>query len=638
MMSARLWLVSILLFGFNPAFASEEILSFHSDVQINVDGSLHVVESIEVRAENQQINRGIYRDFPTVYHDKMGTTTRIGFTVLSVHRDGQAEDYHLSNLSNGVRIYIGKQDVILDPAVYRYQIEYRSTRQLGFFDDFDELYWNVTGNGWIFPIQQASASVRLPQAVSASQINMTGYTGAQGSRAQFLTHHIAEPNEFYYETTQPLDVYEGLTIVLNWPKGIINEPSTQQRWQYFMQDNQHNLFAMGGLILVFVYYLLLWLKVGKDPEKGVIVPLYQAPDGFSPASMRFVSAMGYDDKCFSAALVNLTVKGAITIDQDVKGKFTLSKNESSNIELAAGEAVIMQELFETANTITLKQSEHTRIGSALRGHASSLYADYEKLYYRSNKKYFTPGILLSLAAIILSFANMQDQEIIFSTVFVGVFTLIPFAVLGLSFRRLFKQRKFQSLMNIAIQLAFFGFFFSFTGDIIRQLLTQNLHLVAWPVLVSVYLLVACNILFEQWLKAPTLAGRKLLDQIEGFKLYLNVAEEDELSVSGRPQFTTDIYEKFLPYAIALGVESAWSRQLDAAISAGIISANYQPAGFAYHNSYHSFGSFSESLSDSMTAAVSSSSSAPGSSSGSSSSGSSGGSSGGGGGGGGGGGW
>jgi uncharacterized membrane protein YgcG len=638
MMIVRWLLISIILIGLNNANAAEEILSFHSDIQINIDGSLHVIESIKVRAENQQIKRGIYRDFPTVYHDNMGTTTRIGFELLSVKRDGMPENYHLSSLSNGVRIYTGKQDVILDPAVYSYQIEYRSTRQLGFFKAFDELYWNVTGNGWIFPIQQASANVVLPQAVAANRINMTGYTGVQGATDQFLTHHIAEANEFYYETTQPLSPYQGLTIVLNWPKGIIKEPSTQQRLQDFIQDNKHNLYATGGLLLVFIYYLLVWMKVGKDPEKGLIVPLYQAPEGFSPASIRFISAMKYDDKCFSAALINLAVKGAISINQDVKGKFNLTKKEGDNIELAPGEAAIMQQLFKVNNHITLKQSEHERVIPALREHASCLYQDYESLYYRTNKKFFAPGIVLSIAAIILSFINMQEQEIISSTIFVGMFTLIPFFILGISFRRFFKQRKFQSLLKIAVQLIFFGIFFSFAGDMIRQVFTQNMHLVAWPVLISSYLLVAGNILFEQWLKAPTLAGRRLLDKIEGFKLYLNVAEEDELKLSEKPQFTTDIYEKFLPYAIALGVESAWSKQLDAAISAGIVQSDYHPTGLAYHHSHHDFGNFSENLSDSMTAAVSSASTAPGSSSGSSSSGSSGGSSGGGGGGGGGGGW
>jgi len=157
--------------------------------------------------------------------------------------------------------------------------------------------------------------------------------------------------------------------------------------------------------------------------------------------------------------------------------------------------------------------------------------------------------------------------------------------------------------------------------------------VAWPIVISTYLMIAINLLFEQWLKAPTLAGRKLLDQIEGFKLYLNVAEEDEIELSGEPRFTTDIYEQFLPFAIALGVDHAWSAKLDQAVAGGLIDSGYHPRGFLYYNSDHGMTDFSSSLSTGLDSAISSSSTAPGSSSGSS-----GGSSGGGGGGGGGGGW
>ena len=631
----RLTLLCLLLICNSELSANEQILSFHSDIQINADGSLLVNETIQVQAENRQIKRGIYRDFPTLYHGKLGTSVRVGFELLSVKRDGTNENYHLKDISNGIRIYIGSQSKILPPAIYSYQIQYRTTRQLGFFDEFDELYWNVTGNGWEFPIQQASATVRLPQPVNTNQITMTGYTGPQGSTQQYLTHHVVEDDEFYFETTQALARKQGLTIVLNWPKGVVSEPSTQQRWQYFLQDNKHNVIAAAGLLIVFIYYLLIWLKLGRDPQQGVIIPLYQAPEGFSPASIRFISSMDYDDQCFGAALINLAIKGAITIDQDARKKFTLSKTQDFNGDLAPGEAVILNHLFDISDTVTLERSQHARVIPTVREHAASLYEDYEKLYFRSNKKYFLPGILLSLATLVLAVINSPDIEIIFSTLFVGMFTLIPLFIIGASIMRYLKKRRFMSLLQMAIQFAVLGIFFSLTGDAIRQAM-NHLDLVAWPLLISAYLLVVCNILFEQWLKAPTLAGRKLLDKIEGFKLYLSVAEEDELELSGKPEFTTDVFEKFLPYAIALGVENAWSKKLQSAIAAGLVQPDYHPSGFYYHDRHEGFSSFSENLSNSMSEAISASTTPPGSSSGSS--GSSGGSSGGGGGGGGGGGW
>jgi uncharacterized membrane protein YgcG len=622
----------ISLFIISPLLASEQILSFHSAISIQQDGQLHVLETIQVTAENQQIQRGIYRDFPTIYKGKFGLVTQVSFNVLSVTRDGKTEPYHIKKMQNGQRVYIGDQNVRLSPGEYSYQLEYKTDRQLGFFENYDELYWNVTGNGWNFPILQASADIFLPAPVDSNQVQLTGYTGAAGSTQQYLTHHIEESSNFYFETTQPLAKNEGLTIVANWPKGLINEPDRQQKRNHFIQDNRHSLVAVGGIGLVLIYYGLVWIKVGKDPEAGVIHPRYKAPADFSPASARFISQMAYDNSCFTAAIVNLAVKGEINIDRDSSGKFVITRLQPSNARLAAGEAAIIDKLFEASGSITLTRTEHKRLSSAIHNHQTSLREDYEKLYFLSNKKYFFPGIVISLATVVYSISQIPDQDMLSSTIFISFFALIPFIIIGQSFKRFFKRHKAVSIIHIAFQVVFFGIFFYVAGDMITQMLDQ-LDNIAWPVVISLYLVIASNILFPQWLKAPTLAGRRLLDEIEGFKLYLNVAEQDELNLSGQPRFSSDIYEKFLPYAIALGVGHAWTQKLERAINAGIVAQGYYPRGFLYHNEHQGLTGLSDSLSGSLNSAISSSSTAPGSSSGSS-----GGSSGGGGGGGGGGGW
>ena len=623
-----LWFLLI----FNTVLAEETILSFHSRITIAPNGALHVVETLEVRAEGQRIQRGIYRDFPTIYQDQWGAITRVGFKVLAVKRDGMAEPFHLQPHGNGQRVYIGDRNTLLDPGIYRYQLEYTTNRQLGFFADYDELYWNVTGNGWIFPIQQASADIILPQAVDGRQVNLTGYTGASGSTQQFLTHRIQNGKRFNFKTTQPLAPNEGLTVVANWPKGIIQAPTAEELQARFVEDNQHSLLALGGLILVLIFYGGLWLKVGKDPVKGAIHPRYQAPKGFSPASTRFISQMAYDKSCFTAAIVNLVIKGEINIDQNDSGDYVISRLNPEYSDFAAGEAIILDTLFETSNEITLSRSNHRRLSKAIKQHETSLRADYEKLYFLTNKKYFFPGILISLVSLAYAFSKIPNPEIQNATIFLGIFTMIPFFVIGMTFKRYFKKRKTLAFSQIALQIVVLGTFFYIAGDTLSQLVLMFNH-VAWPIVISLYLIMASNLLFQQWLKAPTRAGRKLLDEIEGFKQYLNIAEEDEINLSGQPRFTTDIYERFLPYAIALGVDHAWSQKLEQAVSAGLVDHEYKPRGFLYHNRHHSISTFSDSLSGSLDKAISTSSTAPGSSSGSSS-----GSSGGGGGGGGGGGW
>jgi uncharacterized membrane protein len=145
-------------------------------------------------------------------------------------------------------------------------------------------------------------------------------------------------------------------------------------------------------------------------------------------------------------------------------------------------------------------------------------------------------------------------------------------------------------------------------------------------------MLAMHYFFYQWLKAPTLAGRRLLDEVDGFKHYLQVAEEDELALQGAPRFTADIYETWLPFAIALDLENEWTEKLNRAVAAGSVEPGYSQPGW-YRGRNHSTRHFSNTLAHSFNSAIASSSVAPGSSSGSS-----GGSSGGGGGGGGGGGW
>ena len=130
--------IIVLLFSFSLQ-ASEYIESFHSDIDVRRNGDLYVTETIVVKAEGKSIRRGIYRDFPTHYEDAHGRNRVVGFEVLAVTRDGVPEPFKVNNQANGKRVYIGAANRYLSPGFYEYQINYLSTRQIGFFDDFDEL-------------------------------------------------------------------------------------------------------------------------------------------------------------------------------------------------------------------------------------------------------------------------------------------------------------------------------------------------------------------------------------------------------------------------------------------------------------------------------------------------------------------
>ena len=160
-------LLHVVLLAGMPAAAKERILSYDSTIDVSEDGSMTVREAIRVVAEGDRIRRGIYREFPTTYKDRFGNRVVVDFRVTEVTRDGQPESWHREKRANGVRIYAGRSDTLLDPGEYTYTFTYRTDRQIGFFENHDELYWNVTGNGWDFSIDSASATVTLPGQVNA---------------------------------------------------------------------------------------------------------------------------------------------------------------------------------------------------------------------------------------------------------------------------------------------------------------------------------------------------------------------------------------------------------------------------------------------------------------------------------------
>ncbi|HEV7436837.1 MAG TPA: DUF2207 domain-containing protein, partial [Pseudorhizobium sp.] len=248
------------------AGAAEFIRSYHSDIQVAADGELTVSETITVNAEGVDIRRGIFRDFPLTMEDDEGRTLRVGFDVISVTRDGEPEDWHTESISGGIRIYTGSQDVFLDHGEHTYVITYRTDRQIRYFGDHDELYWNVTGNGWMFRIDQASARVTLPDgAAVTATVAYTGPLGAADTDAKMR----ANGNTAVFSTTRPLAPNEGLTIVVGIPKGVIAPPSAADQRGWWLRDNINAILGFGGLALVALYYARNWTRVGRDPAGGV---------------------------------------------------------------------------------------------------------------------------------------------------------------------------------------------------------------------------------------------------------------------------------------------------------------------------------------------------------------------------------
>lgn len=616
-----------------PALAEERIENFVSEVTVNRDASLDVTETITLTAEGNEIQRGILRDFPTVYTDRRGVRVKVGFEVLEVRRDGRSEPHALESLSNGVRIRIGDKNVFLDRGQHTYEIRYRTTRQLGFFDDFDELYWNVTGNGWTFAIERASTVIRLPPGARIGQhAEYTGYSGQDGHDA---TVDAASGSEYRARTTRRLEAGEGFTVAVAWQKGIIAAPTESEKWRWWLSDN-FGIFALFASVLgAGLYYLYAWDKVGRDPPSGTIIPLFSPPTGLGPAGARFVRKHGLDDRGFAAALVSLAVKGHLRISDD-DGDFSVTRISPKSGEgsaLTKAERALYAALPN--GTTALKQANHVKVRAARSALQDALKAEYEGTVFLRNLGWFWKGAALSAVGLVISALLLPVEDgltglfmVFWTSIWWGVVLTFIWAGLKGLFTAKGIVAKATSIFTLLFMIPFIGGGLAAPAMLLTGAGSPGLYML----LAAAVALGVMNLVFFHLLRAPTVPGARLLDQLEGFRLYMTTAEEERLKVLHPPEKTPELFERYLPYALALDCENEWNAKFATVLAAAAVAGAAVPAWYSGRNwDAGRTGGFTDSLGSSLSSSVSSASTAPGSRSGSGGGGSSGGGGGGGGG-------
>ncbi|MGD9979983.1 MAG: DUF2207 domain-containing protein [Hyphomonadaceae bacterium] len=550
------------------AYAREEITSFDVAIEVEGDGDIIVTETIDVASEGVQIQRGIFRDLPRYYQSEDGRLA-YEYHVLAVERDGREEPYQTDSDGNAFQIRIGDEDVLLEPGPHAYRIRYLVKNQIRYFETYDELYWNATGNYWAFPIARARATVTLPHGANVTQTH--GYTGLLGAAGGDYAYSN-QGDRHTFEATRPLAEGEGLTIAIGFAKGLIDPPSAADRnavlWQRYGALGVLSLSLLG----------LLWFlyggfnRVGRDPPKGPVFPRYEPPAGYSPAAVHHIyhrAVAGHN--ALIATLMNLAVKGRIKIDAASKKKTTLTRDAAASAsrgDIAGEDLALEDEIFYGSNVKSLGGDYDSAFTSAYKRFHQLLGQKYGRDYFRWNAGYTLSAIALSILVIAVS-AVMIVQWTVWHTVFVVA-------------------------------------------------------------------LAALNLAFLYLMPAPTQKGQQIRTEIEGFRLYMETAEKLQLNAvkvgsEAPPPMTTERYEKFLPYAVALDVEQPWTRHFERLIPEE--AAKYNPT-WTNMSSSRSLGGLTSAMVANMSSGVSSA--LPQSSSSSGSGG--GGSSGGGGGGGGGGGW
>lgn len=604
---------------FSAAQSAEVIRNFTSDVDVQPNGDLLVTESITVQAERLEIRRGILRDFPTSYVLPGGRRVEVGFDVLAVERNGQNEPYAVEYLDNGKRIRIGSGTVLLPRGLHTYTIKYRTTRQIGFFQDFDELYWNVTGNGWTFAIESAIATIRLP---AGAQIQARAfYTGAQGEKGTDARVVGENGNVIVFRTTRTLLPRNGLTVSVAWQKGLVSPPGAYLQAVYLFFDNIAISLSLIGFAMMFFYFLYQWLRYGRDPAKGTIIPVFAPPAGMSAAAMRYVDRHnGYDNKTFTAAIVELAVKGHLTI-KEAGGVTTLERRDGGK-PLQDEEEAIKRHFFpkEKHRSIELKRENHVRVGGANATLKERLQRAYDG-YFRSNYGKWWLGLLLTFIAVVFCLAGIvvQFPSRYATDAFIGtLLPILPLLLASFALNNGFTSRSDNGfLVGVGV---IFGLIPAALGLwYVSVSVSGYLELI--PTLCAFAATMLCAFYLE-WMEAPTKEGRKALDHIEGFREYLSTADEGpRLEALNPPAKTPELFERMLPYAIALDVENSWAAKFKEVLAAAALAPAAAATAGALSHWYSGNRDWSgdvagvtSAVSSNLTTVVASSSTAPGTSS------------------------
>ncbi|KAA3651227.1 MAG: DUF2207 domain-containing protein [Proteobacteria bacterium] len=549
-MIIRLLFIGLLMSG-APVLAVEKILHFDSDIHLTTDGKMIVVETIDVWAEGLAIKRGIYRDFPTRYRNQLALERRTDFEVVSVLLDGEPTAMMRQALANGWRVYMGDKNHYLSHGQHRFQFTYRTNHQLQFFDDHDELYWNVTGNGWVFAINKVTARVHLPDGAGKAIKDIqawTGYQGQQGDNFEIIPGGD-EQQKVEFATTQTLAEHQGLTIGLSFKKGVFQEPGLQ-----FGRFIQHNILWLSTLMSIFgllFFMVLAWYRHGRDPKKGIIIARFKPPKGISPAAINYLDNQKITNTTLTAAILSLAVKGALRIKQ--KSQHYRLFKQKPNQSLSKGEKQLFKNLFTDKNDeLIINKQPNGKLAKGKKQLALRLKTEYKDACFKNNRRYIIWGWLLSIVCCALFYTLFYGFGFNWGELLAGFLTFVFIFIIAIIF-----------LMTWPVIVGFL-FILILVGSI-----TEIMNLFA-AVQVGIYftlVMIGLNILFTRLMQAPTIYGRQIKDQIAGLKLYISMAEEQRLNLMNPPEKNLAHYEALLPYAVALGLENRWAEKFSTVFSA-----------------------------------------------------------------------
>ncbi|MDR1124218.1 MAG: DUF2207 domain-containing protein [Elusimicrobiota bacterium] len=551
----------------------ESIIRFHSKMSVHAYGSAQIEETIKINAQHQDIKRGIYRDIPK---DKLGK-----IEPQNLFMDGEPHPYFTENQNKTLRINFG-DDNYITTGEHIYKLIYNVQYAVSPFKNYDEVYWNVTGSDWNFPIEKASFELVLPQGVKTIDDKISLYTGTRGSKESFAKR-VPIDGRLIFETAGILPSGSGFTVAVPFQKGIVNIKIPL--WQnQFLQT----ILLVMLFIIVLIYMYWAYNKVGRDP-KDTIVTEFKPPKDISPAFMRYFLNRNFDTKIFAVALASLAMKGAISIKSEksfVSGGKTIIEKLQMNAPV--------EELSPEEENIINFFGEKTTLGASISTEEKQMLAkrikEIEKEMKERNKQYrvknneylILPLVIFGIATVLCFWLNNLFGDRLGNAIFV---------VLAFQIFAIFKQNISYDKKSLIGALFVYGGLFVFLCRLTVYKLVGYANLVFF-----VYFMLIASYIFALLIDNVTEQGRRLTAHIKGFKRYMETAEKYRAELSD-PTDAEKIFCDYLPYAFALDMENKWMAIFSTVLSAAVLERSLSHIGGA---SALSSGSFMSGLNSSLS--------------------------------------
>jgi hypothetical protein len=548
------------------------IASFRADITVREDATLAVREELAVNSAGVYFKYGFMRSLPIDgnerwdrrYVGEYKKDNGIRVQILEVTQDGSPVQYEQGIGYGYPQLRIGEKNVPLPPGDHLYVIRYIVDGALNLETARDTLYWNAVGHERNVPVAEAIVTVHLPAAVPARAVDADAQAGGRGvsyPRSPDTTVERIDdsPGAVTYRATK-LGPRQSLSVVLTWPAGFVHK----QKFQLLSRD-QWLLAAPAALVL---YYLIAWLAIGREPQPGPVVTRYQPPDALSAAAVRFVVTTGSDGRSFAAVIAALAWRGCLRVEPQ-NGKYKLSRlmsDRATEAQLAPEEQRVLTLLFEDGPVLELTPAMDQR-NTAQNGRY--IFHIQEELTKQLKGKYFTRhfgvialGVLATFASALVLAAMAQGRDAS-GALFFSVWILFCGLIIGLMIETSFASgwktavRAGTGWVKLLPGFAAIGVFVAAILYMLKQL-AEGVSPAFALMLVS-FLLV--NLAWGPFFKRTTSEGRRVLDEIAGFRLFLEKVEQDQLDKLNPADEAPQALQEYLSYAIALEVKEAWGDHL-----------------------------------------------------------------------------